>query len=142
MKIGSTTVIYGGAEIRAPWNIEIGEHSSIGHRAILDGREGLHIGENVNLSTGVWIWTLEHDPQSPCFAAKGGPVVIEDYAWISCRATVLPNVRIGQAAVVAAGAVVTHDVPPYSIVGGVPAKIIGQRNQDLRYQLSWYQHFF
>ncbi len=142
MKIGKTTVIYGGAEIRDPRNIAIGEHSIVGHRAILDGRSGLVIGNNVNLSTGIWIWTMEHDPQSPDFATKGGPVTIEDYVWVSCRVVILPNVRIGRGAVVAAGAVVTKDIPPYVIVGGVPAKAIGRRNQDLRYQLSWYQPFF
>ena len=142
MNVGNTTVIYGGAEIRAPRNVWIGEHAIIGHHAILDGRLGLKIGKNVNLSSGVWIWTMEHDPQAPDFAAKGGEVVIEDFVWISCRAMILPGVRIGQGAVVAAGAVVVNDVPPYAIVGGVPAKVIGQRNKDLTYRLTWYQPFF
>lgn len=142
MSIGSSTIIYGGAEIRAGWNITIGENSRIGHHAILDGRKGLAIGDNVNLSTGVWIWTLQHDPQSPCFATQGGPVVVEDYAWLSCRVTVLPRVRIGKGAVVAAGAVVTRTVDPFTIVGGVPAVPIGQRNRNLRYQLQWHQPFF
>jgi maltose O-acetyltransferase len=142
MKIARTTVIYGGAEIRDAWNVTIGEHSIVGHRAILDGRRGLEIGKNVVLGTGVWIWTLEHDPQDPDFATKGGPVVIEDYAWISCRTVILPGVTIGEGAVVAAGAVVTQDVPSYTIVGGVPARVIGQRTRDLRYQSSWYQPFF
>lgn len=135
VKMTNTTVIYGGAEIRDPQNITIGHYTVIGHQAILDGRQGLTIGNNVNLSTGVWIWTLQHDPQSSTFAAIGGPVVIEDYAWISCRTTILPGVTIRKGAVVAAGAVVTKDVPPYAIVGGVPAQIIGQRTQELNYQL-------
>ena len=63
---------------------------------------------------------MEHDPQSPDFAIRGGPVVIEDYAWIGGRAVILPGLRIGEGAVVATGAVVTKDVPPYTIVGGVP----------------------
>jgi len=142
VQIPSNSVIYGGAELRDPWNIVIGEHCSIGHRAILDGRVGLHIGDNVNLSTGVWIWTLQHDPQSPSFATEGGPVVIEDYAWVSCRAVILPGVTVGRGAVVAAGAVVTKDVAPYTIVGGVPAKVIGERTTDLTYENDWYQPFF
>lgn len=142
MKISSNTYIYGGAEIRDPWNIKIGEFTSIGHYAILDGRRGLTIGKNVNLSTGVWIWTLQHDLQSPDFSVEGGPVVIEDYAWLSCRSIILPGVTIGEGAVVAAGAVVRKDVPSFAIVGGVPAKIIGERNKNLTYQLKWYQPFY
>jgi acetyltransferase-like isoleucine patch superfamily enzyme len=142
MQLDRTTVIYGGAEIRSPRQIRIGRHSIIGHHAILDGRNGLTIGENVNLGSGVWIWTMEHDPQDPQFATAGGPVCIEDYVWISCRVVVLPGVRIGRGAVVAAGAVVAQDVPPFAIVGGVPAKVIGQRNQNLSYTLAWYLPFF
>ena len=142
MQIGDGSIIYGGAEIRAPWNIIIGQQTMVGHHAILDGRCGLTIGNNVNISTGVWFWTLQHDPQSPEFATVGGPITVEDHAWISCRAILLPGVRVGEGAVVAAGAVVTHPVDPFTIVGGVPAKKIGERNRDLRYQLTWHQPFF
>jgi len=143
MNIQNSTIIYGGAEIRSPHKIKIGAHSVIGHYAILDGRFGIYIGENVNLSTGVWIWTSEHDPQDPDFKAGGSSVTIEDYAWISCRVVILPGVRIGRGAVVAAGAVVTKDVDPYAIVGGVPAKVIGMRSRELHYILGKnYQPFF
>jgi serine acetyltransferase len=104
--------------------------------AILDARRGLDLGRNVNLSTGVWIWTEQHDPNDPDFAIVGGNVVIEDYVWISCRAVILPGVRIGEGCVVAAGAVVTKDMPAWSIVGGVPAVVIGQRSSNMRYQLG------
>lgn len=134
----ATSVLYGGAEIRNPPALKIGENTVIGHYAILDARRGLELGRNVNLSTGVWIWTEQHDPNDPDFAIVGGKVVVEDYAWISCRAVVLPGVRLGEGCVVAAGAVVTKDVPAWSIVGGVPAAVIGQRNRNLRYQLGGY----
>ncbi len=136
MRLGKRAVIYMGAEIRNPKRIEIGRGSIIGHRAILDGRAGIRIGSNVNMSTGVWIWTVQHDPHSPTFADVAAPVNICDHAWISCRAIVLPGVTIGEGAVVAAGAVVTKDVPPYAIVGGVPAKIIGERDKGLVYDLG------
>ncbi len=90
---------------------------------------------------GVWIWTMEHDPQDPLYRVKGGPVIIEDYVWISCRVVILPGVTIGEGAVVAAGAVVTKDVAPYTIVGGVPAKEIGTRTKDLRYRLQFHKAF-
>jgi acetyltransferase-like isoleucine patch superfamily enzyme len=136
MKLGQKAVIYGGAEIRRPQWIEVGAGSVIGNGAILDGRLGIRIGRNVNFSTGVWVWTVQHDHMSSDFAAVGGAVEIGDHAWISCRAIVLPGVKVGEGAVVAAGAVVTQDVPPYTIVGGVPAKKIGDRPKDLRYELS------
>jgi len=64
-------------------------------------------------------------------------VVVGDYVWIGARATILPGVTIGRGAVVAAGALVSRDVPPYAVVGGVPAKVIGERARDLRYTLNF-----
>lgn len=72
------------------------------------------------------IWTEQHDYNSPTYASVEKPVIIEDYVWIASRATILPGVTIGKESVVASGAVVTKDVPPLSIVGGVPARIIGR----------------
>ncbi len=138
MKIGRGSHIYMGAEVRSPHRSRIGSGCSIGHGAILDGRGRLTIGNNVNLSSGVWIWTMEHDPNSPTFAVRHQPVVIGDFAWLSCRVVVLPGVTVGEGAIVAAGAVVTKDVEPYAIVGGVPARRIGERSRDLRYDLSVY----
>ena len=79
---------------------------------------------------------MEHDPQHPDFDCRGGPVTIGDRAWIGARAIILPNTRIGEGAVVSAGAVVTRDVDPYTIVGGNPARPVGERTRDLRYQLG------
>lgn len=136
VKIGKKVAFYSGFEIRSPQKLTVGDGTVIGHGAILDARRGISIGSNVNISTGVWIWTLQHDPQCPEFSAHGKPVIICDRAWISSRTTILPGVKIGVGAVVAAHAVVTKDVPDFAIVGGVPAKIIGQRNPDLRYNLG------
>ena len=94
------------------------------------------IGKNVNIGSDVKIYTLQHDYNDECFRVVGGPVIIEDYSWISVRAIILPNVKIGEGAVVAAGAVVTKDVKPYTIVGGIPAKYIGERNRKLNYRPS------
>ena len=74
-------------------------------------------------------------------ASKGGLVVIIDRAWISCRVVILPGVTVGEGAVVAAGAVVTKNVPPYTIVAGVPAKEVGKRTKDLRYKLCFHKSF-
>jgi acetyltransferase-like isoleucine patch superfamily enzyme len=80
------------------------------------------------------VYTAEHDPQSPTFSVTSAPVVIEDLCYVAAHAVVLPGVRIGRGAVVAAGAVVVRDVEPYTIVEGVPARVIGERTQELRYR--------
>jgi acetyltransferase-like isoleucine patch superfamily enzyme len=80
---------------------------------------------------------LAHDVHSDVHADKGGDVVIEDHVWIASRATILPGVRIGRGAVVACNSVVTRDVPPMTIVGGVPARVIGTRQSRLDYRLSF-----
>ena len=133
LKISKNVVIYAGFEMRKPWKISIDSGTVLGHNAILDGKKGIKIGKNVNFSSEVMIWTLQHDYNNPSFSVKGGEVIIEDYVWISTRAIILPNVRIGKGAVVAAGAVVTKDIPPFTIVGGIPAKKIGERNKELNY---------
>jgi len=134
--IGRRTGIYRRFEIRRPRRLTIGSSSVIGHRALLDARCGLVIGNNVNISNEVMIWTLHHDYNDSGFAQTGGPVKIGNYAWICSRAIILPGVTIGAGAVVAAGAVVTKDVAPYTVVGGVPAKAIANRNRNLNYDLG------
>jgi acetyltransferase-like isoleucine patch superfamily enzyme len=129
-------VLYRWRDIRLPRGIEIGENSIVGFWATLDGRRGIEIGKNVNLSSEVALWTLQHDPDDAEFGVRGGPIVIEDHAWISFRATVLPGVRIGRGAVVASNSVVTKDVAPYEIVAGIPAKTIGSRRRDIAYDLG------
>jgi len=136
MKIGKNSTIHHGAKIRSPWKIKIGNNTIIGDAAILDGRRGITIGDNVNFSTGVWIWTLQHDLNSPKFETEGGPVVIEDYAWISCRTIILPGVHIGKGVVIAAGSVVTKSINQFKIAAGIPAKEIGCREKDLEYKLK------
>ncbi len=135
MDIGKNVVIYGGFEIRYPWNISIEDGSIIGDEAKLDGRNGIKIGKNVNLSTGVWIWTEQHDLQDSEFKdnSEGGSVIIGDRAWVSSRTTILPGLELGEGCVIAAGAVVTKNVSDYIIVAGIPAKEIGERTRDLTY---------
>lgn len=139
------TVVHFGAEIRSPYNLVIGKGSIIGDRAILDARNRILIGENVNFSSDVAIWTEQHDHSDPLFRCNSGShfqVVIGDRAWLGPRAIILPGVSIGEGAVVAAGAVVTKDVEPFSIVAGIPAKKIGDRNSNLTYEFSGRPGFF
>lgn len=120
-----------------PKNITIGKDTIVGDHAFLDGRDKLTIGDHVDIASGVMIYNSQHDLDSQDFQATLEPVEIGDYVFIGPRVTILPGVKIGKGAVVAAGAVVTKDVPEFTIVGGVPAKEIGQRqNQDPQYRLG------
>ncbi len=134
--------IHMGCRVMKPRMITIGRHSLINAHCLLDGRMGLRIGDNVDIASDTIILTLGHDIQSPDYGAKGAPVSIGNYVSIFTRAMILPGVKIGDGAVVAAGSVVTRDVPPYTIVGGAPAKAIGQRTKNLEYTLRVARYFY
>ena len=121
--------------------ISIGESTTINRKCYLDGRAGLKIGDCVSISPEVYVLTLTHDEQDPEFHSVGKEVVIEDYVWIGARAMIMPGVTVSRGCVVGAGSVVTKTFPPYSIVAGVPAKVIGQRNTDLRYRPIYFPYF-
>jgi maltose O-acetyltransferase len=137
MQIGARTSIHRGCRVYAPGSVTIGSNSVINRDVLIDGRLGVEIGQNVSVSEGAMILTLEHDPNCPEFSARGGRVIIEDYVFIGARAIILPGVTMHRGSVAAAGAVVTREVPEYQMVGGVPAQPIGQRNSDLRYRLDY-----
>lgn len=118
--------------------VSISERSVINFGCLLDGRRyPIVIGSDVSIGPEAAILTLGHDPRSPEFADRGGPVSIGDRAWIGYRALVLPGVCIGEGAVVGAGSVVTRDVPPFAIVAGNPARVIGERPRSLSYRLNY-----
>jgi putative colanic acid biosynthesis acetyltransferase WcaF len=141
LKMGRETNIHMGVRFFSPERIHIGNNSVVHFDAILDGRMGLVIGDCVDVSYQVNIFTLQHDMDDPDYDTRGGQVTIGDYAVIAGRSTILPGVTVGRGAVVASGAVVTNDVAEYSVVGGVPAHFIRERNRDLRYKLSYRRYF-
>lgn len=137
IKIGKGSTIHMYTRFYDPRHISIGDDSIIGEHAVLDGRDKLSIGNHVDIASSVMIYNSEHDIHGDTFAPVDGPVTIEDYVFIGPRAIILPNITIGKGAVVAAGAVVTKDVAPFTIVGGVPAKEIGERKEkDPHYRLG------
>lgn len=119
-----------------PNNLVLGENSHINRGCTIDARGKLIIGKNVSISHNALIMTGGHDYQSTDFKGKFRPIVIDDYAWIGAGAIILQNVHIGKGAVVCAGAVVCKDVEDYEVVGGVPAKKIGERNNVLNYKCN------
>ena len=127
MKIGKGSTLHMGAVFYDASKISIGDDSIIGENAVLDGRDKLIIGDHVDIASEVMIYNAEHDINDENFKAIIASVEIGDYVFIGPRAIILPGVKIGRGAVVGAGAVVTKDVPEFAIVGGVPAKVIGER---------------
>jgi maltose O-acetyltransferase len=121
-----------GRARRGRHGITIGRQTIINQQCCLDGRGWLSIGDYVSVSPGVWILTDSHDMHDPSFREVLAPVSIGNHAWIGSRALILPGVTVGEGAVVAAGAVVTNDVEPYTVVGGVPARPIGTRSRTLK----------
>ncbi|MDO8269286.1 MAG: acyltransferase [Candidatus Levybacteria bacterium] len=142
--IGKGSTIHMFASFYNPTNISIGKDTIIGEWAVLDGRARLQIGDHVDIASNVMIYNAEHDIHSQEFTkARMDKVVIEDYVFIGPRAIILPGVTLGRGAVVAAGAVVVKDVAALTIVGGVPAKEIGTREEkSLNYRLgraAWFR---
>lgn len=137
MKIGKGSTVHMWANFFDPEGIVIGDDTIIGDHVFLDGRAPLKIGNHVDIASSVMIYNSEHDLESDDFSARTEPVEIGDYVFIGPRAIILPGVKVGRGAVVAAGAVVTKSVPDFTIVGGVPAKEIGERkNKNPDYKLG------
>lgn len=137
MQIGRGSFLSKRLYVTNPNKVAIGEGSHLNLDVHLDGRGGITIGRGTSVSFGVRIITGGHDAQSRAFKGIFAPIVIGDNVWIGANAIILQGVTIGRGAVVAAGAVVTRDVPEFTIVGGVPAKPIGQRTHDLDYICHW-----
>ena len=126
-QIGPGSSIHMGSKFFSLKKLKIGTDTIVGNDVFLDGRDDLIIGDHVDIASEVLIYNSEHDISSADFVANQQKVEIKDYAFIGPRAIILPGVTIGKGAVVAAGAVVTKDVGDFEIVGGVPAKVIGER---------------
>jgi len=137
VKIGKHSFIHMGVRFFYPAGVKIGQGSIVGDHAFLDGRAPLKIGNHVDIASQVLIYNSEHDINSEGFDPIYGEVEIGDYVFIGPRATILPGVKIGKGAIVGAGAVVTSDVDEFAIVGGVPAKVIGERqDKNPHYKLG------
>jgi len=138
--LGKDSSIHMGTFVTGQY-IHIGDNVVINRRVYLDGRIGITLKNNISISPEVYILSMEHDPNDPWFATRGREVVIEDNVWIGARALIRPGIHIGEGAVVGACAVVTHDVEPYQIVAGIPARPIGQRSRNIEYRAKYFPWF-
>lgn len=137
MDCGENVYIDSSCGIYSPENIEIGNNVHIQFGCKLFANGGLKIGDGCILAHEVQIQTRNHNydsedlqmiPYDSRYIEKA--VAIGDYCWIGARVTILPGVKIGKGAVIAAASVVTKDVPEYAVVGGNPAKVIKFRNKE------------
>jgi acetyltransferase-like isoleucine patch superfamily enzyme len=110
----------------APARLRIGKHSGVGVRTQIHACKLVDIGNHVRMSWEVTI--LENNYHSN----SKGPIRIEDYAWIGCKSIILSGVTVGYGAIVAAGSVVTKDVPPHTMVAGNPAKPVRTLTPEYR----------
>lgn len=127
-EVGGGLYIRPRVNIHFPWKLRVGDHCWIGERSEILNLEEVILEDHVALAHDVYLAAGGHDVRSPTMAYKNRPIVIKEGAWVATRAFVGPGVQVGSQAVVAAGAVVTKDVPQNAIVGGNPAKQIGIRD--------------
>jgi putative colanic acid biosynthesis acetyltransferase WcaF len=126
-RVGARCQIYPTVRIFAPWQLEIGDWSAVGDRAILYNLGSIRIGRDVAISQNAHICAGTHDHADPALPLIRSHIVVEDSVWICADAFVGPDLRVGEGAVVGARAVVTRDVPPWTIVAGNPARHIKTR---------------
>lgn len=131
-KIGNGSKISFNVQIENPQKITIGTSTIIAHDTILDGRAGLTIGNDVLVGFHSKLLTLTHNFSDPSILIRkqgfsGDPIQLGNDVWIGTSVIILPGIKISDGSIIGAGSVVTKDVPPYVIVGGSPAKIIGKR---------------
>ncbi len=133
LKRSGWPIIFGmDVQIVAPWNLEMDNWSAIGHIAVATG--GIKMGKYAAATRGTVLNTVNHiyeDPDVPLRlqGIEVAPIVIEEDAWIGNNCYVGPGVTIGRGAIIAANSMVTKDVPPYTIAGGVPARPIRRRRR-------------
>lgn len=126
-RVGSRVNIYGSATIYYPWNLEIGDLSSIGEHALIYNLGRIRIGSQVTISQRAHLCAGTHDFEQPDFPLLKPPIEVGDQAWICADAFVGPGVRVGAGAVVGARAVVVKEVPEWTVVAGNPARTIRRR---------------
>ncbi len=126
-RLGRTVRVRSSARIEQPWNLTIGENSSVGDRAIIYCLGPVTIGSNVSISQGAHVCAGTHDFSQPSMPLLRPPIFIEDYAWIAADAFVGPNVRVGEGAILGARGCAMKHLDPWTIYSGNPARPLRER---------------
>ena len=125
--VGRDAHVYASTRIYLPWNLKLGDYSSIGEWALIYNLGLVDVGVGATVSQRAHICAGSHDYSMPTLPLMRLPIVIGPYAWVCADAFIGPGRRVGEGAIVAAGSVVVKDVPPWCIVGGNPARAIKRR---------------
>lgn len=135
-KIGKNSAIWRNTEIIGIENLVIGEDTCIAWHCQIDARAGLIIGDHVAVASYAKIIAGSHDLEAPEFWSISAPIYIEDYVWIATGALVGHGARLGKGSVITANTIVAKEIPPYKIIGGSGAKIMGERPHNLNYKVG------
>lgn len=126
-KIGGHCIVKSSCEVWQPWNLNMGDYVALDERVHCYTVDRIVIGSQTTVSREAFLCCASHDVSSRIMELVVAPITIGANAWIASRAIILPGRKIGDGAVVAAGAVVVKDVEPWTVVGGNPAKFISRR---------------
>lgn len=137
MRIGDRSSIHRRCRMYRPTGIDVGDHSVVDYGVLLDGRGGLCIGDNVSISEGTVILTLEHNVDDRALKMRWGPLDVNARAFIGARAYLLPGVTIAEPACVGAVALVTKNFAPHTEVLGRPPRDIRDRSRHLGYDCNY-----
>ncbi len=130
-RLGRGVVIHASARVWAPWNLEMGEFSSLAPFVDCYCVEQVRLGRCVSVSQYSFLCTASHDIESADMQLTTAPITLGDHVWIAADAFVAPGVRVGEGAVVGARASVFRDVPEWTVVAGNPAKALRIRGRAI-----------
>ena len=126
-KLGHGVFIYSSTRIWAPWNLEMGDHSCLAASVDCYNVTKVKIGSNTTVSQYSYLCAATHDIHDPHMRLVTAPIIIEDQVWVTADVFIAPGVTIGEGTVVGARSSVFHDLPPWKVCYGNPAKVIKDR---------------
>lgn len=126
-KIGKYCVVKSSCEVWQPWNLMMGDYVALDEHVVCYTVDRIVIGSQTTVSREAFLCCASHDVSSRIMELVVAPVTIGANAWIASRVIILPGCKVGDGAVVAAGAIVTKDIDAWTVVGGNPARFISRR---------------
>lgn len=141
MKIGKNSNVHLGVKFLSPWHVEVGDNVNIQMYSFIDGRGGVVIKDNVDITIGVKILSQQHDIYSDDYATISKSVYIGSNSIVGSFALIMPGVNLNDGAVLAAGSVLAHDADGWALFAGNPAVYKRKRNVDIKYSVSYRRPF-